>query len=62
MDPRRETVRDLELAGYILKRRGANHDIYFNPATGTTIPVKRHDFNPNDARYIRKEAGLPPKR
>lgn len=27
MNPRAETVKDLERAGYALKRRGANHDI-----------------------------------
>lgn len=58
MNPRRETVRELERNGYVLKRKGANHDIYYNPASRLTIPVKRHDFNENDARYILREAGL----
>ena len=58
MNPRRETIRRLERNGYQLKRKGANHDIYYNPKTKLTIPVKRHDFDENDARYILKEAGL----
>jgi hypothetical protein len=45
-------------AGYYLKRNGANHDIYFNPETKSTIPVKRHDFNENDMNYILKEAHI----
>lgn len=56
MSPRTETVKYLEANGYILKRRGANHDIYFNPETKSTIPVKRHDFNENDKKYILKES------
>lgn len=58
MNPRRETIRRLERNGYQLKRKGAIHDIYYNPQTKLTIPVKRHDFDENDARYILKEAGL----
>ena len=58
MNPRRETIRRRERNGYQLKRKGANHDIYYNPQTKLTIPVKRHDFDENDARYILKEAGL----
>ena len=58
MNLRKQTIRDLEKAGYLLKRRGANHDIYYNPVTKSTIPVKRHDFNENDRRYILKEAGI----
>lgn len=45
MNPRRETIRRLERNGYQLKRKGANHDIYYNPQTKLTIPVKRHDFD-----------------
>ena len=56
MNPRTQTIKDLEQAGYYLKRHGANHDIYFNPDTKSTIPVKRHDFNENDRNYVLKEA------
>ena len=40
MNPRRETIRRLARNGYQLKRKGANHDIYYNPQTKLTIPVK----------------------
>lgn len=58
MNPRTQTIKELEATGYVLKRHGANHDIYFNPTTKSTIPVKRHDFNENDRKYILKEAGI----
>lgn len=58
MNPRKITVKKLETHGYSLKRNGANHDIFFNPTTKRMIPVKRHDFNENDMRYILKEAGI----
>jgi len=56
MNPRKETIATLESDGFILARHGSNHDIYFNPAKGITIPVKRHDFDEDDKRYILKEA------
>ena len=55
MNPRDTAIVELDSGGYLLKRRGANHDIYFNPQTGTIIPLKRHDFDEDDLRYIRKE-------
>jgi predicted RNA binding protein YcfA (HicA-like mRNA interferase family) len=58
MNPRQITIKSLEDSGYYLKRRGANHDIYYNPDTHSTIPVKRHDFNDNDRKYIFKEAHI----
>lgn len=58
MTPRQETVNDLKEAGYELKREGKKHSIFYNPTTGKTVPVKRHDFNENDRRYILKEAGI----
>lgn len=58
MNPRKITVKELESNGYSLKRHGANHDVYFNPKAKKAIPVKRHDFNENDMRYIFKEAGI----
>lgn len=56
MNPRKVTIRELESLGFGFLRHGANHDIYWNPDTRVTIPVKRHDFDENDARYILKEA------
>ena len=58
MNPRKITIKELENNNFILKRHGANHDLYFNPETKQTIPVKRHDFNENDMKYISKEAGI----
>lgn len=58
MNPRKITVKELEINGYSLKRHGANHDVYYNPETKKTIPLKRHDFDENDMRYIFKEAGI----
>jgi len=56
MHPRKQAIKDLEELGYVFKRHGANHDLYVHPETKYSIPVKRHDFNENDLRYIRKEA------
>ena len=61
MNPRKETIRLLLQNSYELKRRGANHDIYYSSRTHKTVPVKRHDFNENDMRYILKEAEIPGK-
>ncbi len=55
MKPRDKAIADLNGSGYFLKRNGANHDIYYNKQTRSIIPLKRHDFNENDLRYIRKE-------
>lgn len=56
MNPRAKTIKELESLGLEFQRHGANHDIYRNPETRVSIPVKRHDFNENDAKYILKEA------
>ena len=58
MNPRQIAIKKLKEGGYELKRNGANHDIYFSSETKKTIPVKRHDFDEDDLRYILKEAGL----
>ena len=55
MNPLKIAKRELKANGYVLKRRGANHDIYFNTEKRKAIPLKRHDFNENDLNYIRKE-------
>ncbi len=55
MIPRKKAIAALNEAGYVLKRNGANHDIYFNAVLGKLIPLKRHDFNENDLHYIEKE-------
>ncbi len=56
MHPRKQAIKDLENLGYVFKRHGARHDLYENPVTQHSIPIKRHDFDENDLRYIRKEA------
>ena len=58
MNPRKETIALLREHGYILARHGSSHDIFFNPAARVTIPVKRHDFDEDDMRYIPKEAKI----
>lgn len=58
MNPRKITIKELEANGFIFKRSGGNHDIYYNPQTKLTIPVKRHDFDESDMRYILKEAKI----
>ena len=55
MNPHTTAEHDLTEAGYIFKRPGKKHDIWFHPKLKTIIPLKRHDFNENDLSYIRKE-------
>lgn len=58
MNERRQTIKLLEANGYVFKRQGGNHDVYFNPEAKRMIPVKRHNFDKNTMRYILKEAGI----
>ena len=58
MSPLKETLNDLKKNGFMLKRNSGKHMIFYNPKTNQTIPVKRHDFNENDRRYILKEMGI----
>lgn len=46
---------DLKKAGYYLQRKGKKHDIWHNPTINCSIPLKRHDFDNEDRRYINKE-------
>lgn len=55
MSPHKKAEQELAAAGFVLKRRGAGHDIYHLPGSSGIIPLKRHDFNENDLAYIRKE-------
>ena len=55
MNPLRIARRELKEKSYVLKQRGAKHDIYFNEVRRKAITLKRHDFNENDLNYIRKE-------
>lgn len=58
MSPHKQTIKLLVKNGFILARHGKNHDIYYKSDTKVTIPVKRHDFNENDMKYILKEAKI----
>ena len=58
MNPLKQTIKLLTDNGFQFKRQGANHYIYYNPETHMTVPVKRHDFNENDMRYVLKEAKI----
>ena len=51
----RKAKKELKEKGYVLKRRGANHDIYYNKEKKRTVPLKRHDFDEDDLIYLRKE-------
>ena len=62
MNPRKETVNILESDGFIFARHGSNHDIYFYSQKRITVPVKRHDFDEDDKRYILKEAKIDQKK
>lgn len=55
MNAHKRAEKALQEAGFTLKRHGANHDIYFNAESKRIIPLKRHDFDESDLRYIEKE-------
>ena len=56
MKPHEKAIEELENAGYRFARKGGrNHDIYFNKELGSTIPLKRHDFDEYDLMYIKQE-------
>ena len=55
MHARLKAVKELKMAGYVKKRSGGNHDIYYHTAQRCAIPLKRHDFDEDDLRYIIKE-------
>lgn len=55
MKARDKAIRELKANGYQFKRTGTNHDIYYNEKTKCIIPLKRHDFDEDDLKYIVKE-------
>ena len=55
MNPRKIAVRELRKNGFVLKRSGGNHDIYYNEQLKCMIPLKRGHFDNDDLRYILKE-------
>ena len=58
MNARRSAVKALQAAGYEKKRSGGNHDIFYHKELKCAIPLKRHDFDEGDLRYIEKEIKL----
>jgi predicted RNA binding protein YcfA (HicA-like mRNA interferase family) len=56
---RREFVRKLVQLGCILKRPGARHDMYINPALNKSATVPRHqELADTLCREILKQLGL----
>lgn len=55
MNTRAKAIEELEAAGYELARHGKKHDIFSNSKVGCIIPLKRHDFDESDLRYIKNE-------
>lgn len=55
MTPLDKAKKELKNANYHLGRHGRNHDIYVNEELHRSIPLKRHSFDDDDLRYIRKE-------
>lgn len=55
MNPRKIAQKELMENGYIKKREGGNHMIYFNPHTRANIPLKRSQFTEQDLKIIRKQ-------
>ena len=57
---RKELIRHLEAHACPLKREGASHAIYWNPATGRREPVPRHSEIPDLlARKICRSLEIP---
>ena len=55
MSPLQTAKRDLKTAEFVIKRKDGKHEIYYHAAANVTIPVKRHDFNDNDLKNLRKQ-------
>ena len=55
MTPRDIAIKELNSGGYYLRRSSGKHDIYYNPETRYSVPLKRGHFDEDDLRYIRKE-------
>ncbi len=55
MKPRDQAIKVLESNGYAFERNGKKHDIFYNAKLRCSIPLKRHDFDEGDLRYIQKE-------
>lgn len=62
MHPLKIATQEAKAAGYVIKRKSGGHFIYFHPETKALLPIKQHDFNDNDLKYIRKEIAQNEKR
>lgn len=58
MSPLKMAEKALKEHGFKLKRHGSGHDIWVKPGRPGTVPLKRHDFNDNDLKYILKEIAI----
>lgn len=57
---RRALLDHLRQHGCRLRREGANHSVYWNPANGRISTVPRHtEIDNNLARKICKDLGIP---
>jgi mRNA interferase HicA len=53
---RKELIKRITSAGFVVVRHGARHDLYRNPKTGKKQPIPRHDeIDENLAKHILKE-------
>ncbi len=56
MNPRKLAEAALKENGFILFRKGANHDLYLDPITKEMIPLSRSShFNDNDLKGTKRE-------
>lgn len=56
MNAYKQAIRELKNAHYFSKRHSSNHDIYFYAEKGCSIPLKKHYFDEDDLRYIKKKS------
>ncbi|MBQ6986231.1 MAG: hypothetical protein IJQ25_04510 [Oscillibacter sp.] len=54
MTPHDKAVKALKESGYYSKRQ-KKHELWYNPELNRAIPLKTHDFDDDDLRYILKE-------
>lgn len=56
MNPRKQAEAALKEKGFVLFRKGANHDLYLDPLTKEMIPLSRSiHFNDNDLKGTKRE-------
>lgn len=54
MHPRKQAELESKQAGFVVKRN-SGHEIYYSESLCAIIPLKRHDFNDNDLKYILRQ-------